>query len=230
MLVAADGPGLDSRGIAQAARRLWPTYSGDYTGRRYSALTQINQSNVKNLTLAWAVAAGRPARAGGWSGGPAAARGVRSSSAAKAAATSSSAARRQIKGAMLAVNGVLYVTTPDNVVGARRARRPRDLALLLEDEGRHAHRQPRRRACGATTCTSRRPTTISMSLDARTGKERWHKEHRQLRAAVFLDDRRRSSSATTCSSAPATISTRPGSCSRSIRKPASCSGSSTPCR
>ena len=25
----------------------WPSYSGDYSGRRYSALTQINQSNVK---------------------------------------------------------------------------------------------------------------------------------------------------------------------------------------
>lgn len=32
----------------------WPTYNGDYSGRRYSALTQINQSNVKSLQLAWA--------------------------------------------------------------------------------------------------------------------------------------------------------------------------------
>src|SRR2546423_14919475 len=31
----------------------WPTYNGDYSGKRYSALTQINQSNVKQLTLAW---------------------------------------------------------------------------------------------------------------------------------------------------------------------------------
>ena len=32
----------------------WPTYSGDYSGRRYSSLTQIDRSNVKHLTLAWA--------------------------------------------------------------------------------------------------------------------------------------------------------------------------------
>jgi len=32
----------------------WTTYNGDATGRRYSALAQINQSNVKNLALAWA--------------------------------------------------------------------------------------------------------------------------------------------------------------------------------
>src|ERR1700690_2380584 len=31
----------------------WPTYSGDYSGKRYSALNQLNQQNVKNLTLAW---------------------------------------------------------------------------------------------------------------------------------------------------------------------------------
>ena len=29
-------------------------YNGDYSGRRYSPLTQVNQSNVKSLTLAWA--------------------------------------------------------------------------------------------------------------------------------------------------------------------------------
>src|SRR5262245_19223676 len=31
----------------------WPTYHGDYSGRRYSTLKQINTSNVKGLTLAW---------------------------------------------------------------------------------------------------------------------------------------------------------------------------------
>src|SRR5438093_13004499 len=57
----------------------WPTYSGDYSSRRYSSLTQINQSNVKHLTLAWATrvtaGAGNAAgggRGGGRGGGPAA--------------------------------------------------------------------------------------------------------------------------------------------------------------
>lgn len=40
----------------------WPTYSGDYSGQRFSSLTQINTSNVKNMTLAWtARLAGGPA-------------------------------------------------------------------------------------------------------------------------------------------------------------------------
>ena len=32
----------------------WTTYNGDFSGRRYSPLDQINAGNVKNLTLAWA--------------------------------------------------------------------------------------------------------------------------------------------------------------------------------
>jgi len=31
----------------------WPTYNGDYTGRRFSELTKINAANVKHLGLAW---------------------------------------------------------------------------------------------------------------------------------------------------------------------------------
>ena len=33
---------------------VWATYNGDHSGRRYSLLSQVNQSNVKNLALAWA--------------------------------------------------------------------------------------------------------------------------------------------------------------------------------
>ena len=36
-------PGTDS----------WPTYNGDYTGRRFSPLDEINASNIKALSLAW---------------------------------------------------------------------------------------------------------------------------------------------------------------------------------
>jgi alcohol dehydrogenase (cytochrome c) len=31
----------------------WPMYNGDYTGRRYSTLTQIDSANVHDLALAW---------------------------------------------------------------------------------------------------------------------------------------------------------------------------------
>ena len=32
----------------------WPSYNGDYTGRRFSTLSQINRNNIRSLTLAWA--------------------------------------------------------------------------------------------------------------------------------------------------------------------------------
>src|ERR1019366_1629148 len=48
----AQGP-LDPALLTKPLGDSWPTYSGDYSGKRYSALTQINQSNVKNLTLGW---------------------------------------------------------------------------------------------------------------------------------------------------------------------------------
>lgn len=37
---------------------MWPTYNGDYSGRRYSPLDQINEKNVKSLALAWAFQTG----------------------------------------------------------------------------------------------------------------------------------------------------------------------------
>jgi alcohol dehydrogenase (cytochrome c) len=39
----------------------WPTYHGDYTGKRHSALTQITPQNVNDLKLAWAFQTDQPA-------------------------------------------------------------------------------------------------------------------------------------------------------------------------
>ncbi len=39
---------------AQPPTDSWPTYHGDFSGRRYSSLDQIDVSNVKSLALAWA--------------------------------------------------------------------------------------------------------------------------------------------------------------------------------
>ncbi len=50
---ALGAQGLDPASLTKPATDSWPTYSGDYSGRRFSSLTQINQTNVKNLGLAW---------------------------------------------------------------------------------------------------------------------------------------------------------------------------------
>jgi glucose dehydrogenase len=31
----------------------WPTYNGDFSGRRFSPLTRVNAGNVHALSLAW---------------------------------------------------------------------------------------------------------------------------------------------------------------------------------
>src|ERR1700737_4375133 len=40
--------------LLKPATDTWPTYNGDYSGKRYSTLNQINASNINSLTLAWA--------------------------------------------------------------------------------------------------------------------------------------------------------------------------------
>jgi alcohol dehydrogenase (cytochrome c) len=47
------GAGIMLAQNAAGAGDSWPSYNGDLSGRRYSALEQINRNNVKSLTLAW---------------------------------------------------------------------------------------------------------------------------------------------------------------------------------
>ena len=52
-------PGLFAQGGLDPADALkplgdqWTSYSGDYSGKRYSSLKQITAANVKNLSLDW---------------------------------------------------------------------------------------------------------------------------------------------------------------------------------
>jgi len=46
--------GLDAAALLKPPTDAWPTYNGDYSGRRYSPLAQINASNVQLLSVAWA--------------------------------------------------------------------------------------------------------------------------------------------------------------------------------
>src|SRR5437764_345162 len=71
----------------------WPTYNGDYSGRRFSPLTKINAENIQSLALAWVYRAnpGQNPQGGG------------------------GAAYSVIKGTPLVINGVMYFTLPDHV-------------------------------------------------------------------------------------------------------------------
>jgi alcohol dehydrogenase (cytochrome c) len=51
--------GLDPDLLLHPTRDSWPLYHGDYSGRRHSALTQINQQNVQDLSIAWVFQTGQ---------------------------------------------------------------------------------------------------------------------------------------------------------------------------
>ena len=50
---------IDPALLLKPTKDSWPSYHGDYSGRRHSALTQITPDNVKQLGLAWVFQSGR---------------------------------------------------------------------------------------------------------------------------------------------------------------------------
>src|SRR4051812_22555447 len=115
-LVAQTQGGLDPASLLKPLGDSWPTYSGDYTGRRYSSLTQINQSNVKNLGLAW-ISRGFVQGSGpnGYGRGSTGGDGdVPITAAGEGSGDFNRAGPAQIRGSVLMVDGVLYATSPDN--------------------------------------------------------------------------------------------------------------------
>src|SRR5689334_5061003 len=80
--------GLNPAKLGAPPTDTWPTYNGDYTGRRYSTLSKINQSNINSLSLAWVYRAN-----GALGNGPPGGR---------------------ISATPVQVNGVLYFTMPDH--------------------------------------------------------------------------------------------------------------------
>lgn len=49
----AAAQGLDPAALLKPPTDTWPTYNGDYSGRRFSTLEQINSGNIGSLALAW---------------------------------------------------------------------------------------------------------------------------------------------------------------------------------
>src|SRR3954469_25287067 len=46
------GP-LDPAELVRPLSTNWTSYSGDFTGKRFSSLKQVNVNNVRNLSLRW---------------------------------------------------------------------------------------------------------------------------------------------------------------------------------
>ena len=150
--VAAQSQGLSQADIVKPKPDSWPTYNGDYSGRRYSPLTQIDTKNVHTLSLAWATRFGAGGGGGGRGGGPAA--GV------------------TIKATPLLVNGILYFSAP-NHVWAADARTGRELWHYQYPPNTGSTIGNRGVGMYGNWLFCETPDSNLVSLDARTGKERW---------------------------------------------------------
>jgi alcohol dehydrogenase (cytochrome c) len=172
--------GLDPATIGRPLADSWPTYSGDYTGRRYSTLTHVNQTTVKNLTLAWVgrVTGGPGGAAGGGFGGFGGGRGGGGGAAPVIVGGEGPddfpfATGVTIKGAVLQVNGVLYACAPDNV-WALDARDGHELWHYYWKTKGSTHIGCRGVGMWHNSIFFETPDNYLVSLDARTGKENWH--------------------------------------------------------
>jgi alcohol dehydrogenase (cytochrome c) len=179
--------GLDPAILLKPLAESWTTYSGDYTGRRYSTLAQINQSTVKNLGLAWlsrgfVQGAGPTGRGGG--GATSAGGGGRGGGggadypitvAGEGSGDYNAGGPAQIRGSILMVDGVLYATSPDNL-WAIDARDGTILWQFYWKTRGGTHTGHRGVGMWHNYLFMETHDDYLVKIDAKTGKDVWHVE------------------------------------------------------
>jgi alcohol dehydrogenase (cytochrome c) len=140
--------GVDQKKLSNPGTDSWPSYNGDYTGRRFSPLDKINASNVKALSLAWVYRL-NPGAPGANVG--------------------------SIKGTPLLVDGVMYVTAPDHV-WALDARTGRERWHHAWQSKGGIHIGNRGVAILGDTLFYQTPDCNLVALSVKDGTERWHKQ------------------------------------------------------
>ncbi len=174
VLLAGQGKGVDPQDLLKPLADSWPTHSGDYTGRRYSALKQIDKSTVKNLTLAWVHnLTGGPGGPGGFGGGRGGGGGVPLIVGGEGTGEFSGG-NTTIKASALMVDGTIYISTPDNA-WAIDARDGRELWHYFWKTRGGTHIANRGLGMWHDYLYMETPDDYIVSLEAKTGKERWHK-------------------------------------------------------
>ena len=154
----------------------WPTHHGDYSGRRFSTLKQIDASNVKGLSLAWLYRA-NTSQAGAVVGGE----GPETPPAGGGMAAFGGLA---LKSTPLLVNGTLYFSAPDHV-WAVDARTGREVWHYFWRTKGGIHIGNRGVGMYGNWLYFLTPDNYFVSLDAATGKERWHHEIASVRREYF---------------------------------------------
>jgi acido-empty-quinoprotein group A len=156
--VSMAAQGLDPSAILHPAPGSWPTYNGDYSGKRFSPLKQINAENVKDLRLAWSyqIQTGPSALPFG----------------------------PEIKSTPLEVDGVLYFTVPDHA-WAVDARTGREIWHYKWESKGGIHIGNRGVGIYHDWLYFETPDDHLVSLDKNTGKLRWAVEIADLALEYF---------------------------------------------
>ncbi len=185
MLTFGQVTGVAPDDLKKPLKDAWPTYNGDFTGRRHSALTQLNRLNVKQLTLAWMSEVtegpvkkptGRRGRDGNQEDAPVIVGGE--------GPGDISIEGGSIKCSALQVGGVLYLTMPDNA-WAVDARDGHELWHYFWKTKGGTHIGNRGLGMWNNYLYMETPDDYVVSLDARTGEERWHKQIAVLDEGYF---------------------------------------------
>jgi alcohol dehydrogenase (cytochrome c) len=187
VLLLGQGNGLADGDLLKPLKDSWPTYNGDYTGKRYSSLRQVDRTTVKQLTLGWMsklnAGVDAPALTGNGQRGGAARDAVRSIIGGEGAGDIS-VRGGSIKGSVLQVDGTLYVTMPDNA-WAIDARDGHPLWHYFWKTRGGTHIGNRGFGMWKGYLYMETPDDYLVSLDAKTGKERWHKTIADLDQGYF---------------------------------------------
>jgi alcohol dehydrogenase (cytochrome c) len=169
--LSGQGKGVPPADLYKPLGASWPTYSGDYTGKRYSALKQINRTTVKTLTLAWVT------RLNEGPGGPGFGAGDRPPVIVGGEGTGAfvpGGGGGTVKSSALVVDGVIYISTPDNA-WAIDARDGRERWHYYWKTRGGTHVGNRGLGMWNNFLYLETPDNYLVSLEAATGKERWHK-------------------------------------------------------
>jgi alcohol dehydrogenase (cytochrome c) len=158
---AQSSAGLDPSVLLKPLSDAWPTYSGDYTGRRFSSLTQVNRNTVKNLTLSWV------ARLNGTASG--------ADQTIVGGVGAGEYTNVNVKGSIVYFDDTIYVTSADHV-WAMDGRDGRLLWRYFWRTRGGTHTGNRGVGIWHNYLFFETPDDYLVSLDAKTGKERWHIE------------------------------------------------------
>ena len=178
-LAFAQGPGVNPDDLLKPLKDSWPTYNGDYSGKRFSALTQIDKTNVQHLTLAWTMPF-----TGGTGSGPGRRRAEGKLITGGEGPADLNMRSGSIKCSVLEVNGTLYFTMPDNA-WAVDAHDGRTLWHYFWHTKGGTHIGNRGLAMWKDYLYMETPDDYLVSLEAKTGKERWHKALAEVEQGYF---------------------------------------------